>query len=235
MTSEYKLIIYDNDDTLAPTSDIINGILIETLHKYAPPTYKQFDADFVTYDCVGITIQDVFTKMAERSSVILPPDIQDTVLREYQGIYAKEIGKKLPQDPEQIEIIQFLSREFIQCVASNGRRKNVEATVAAVGVADIITPRHIVSAEDPVVEHPKPAPDMIIHIMHKMGMTDPSQVVFLDDSPHGCKAGLAAGVVTVGFTKFISDKSSRTAALHDVGVRHIVDNWRDFQRFVLGN
>lgn len=234
MTFRNKLIIYDNDETLARTSGIINGIFIDTLHPLAPDSYRQFTAEFVTQDCVGITVKELFDKMAQLAGIPLAPDVIEKILHDYQKEYVEKIGNLLPKDPEQIQIITDLSTHFSQCVASNGRRRNVEATVAAVGVGHIIQPHHIFSAEDPEIQHPKPAPDMIWYAMKTMGITDPRQVIFLDDSPHGCQAGLEAGVVTVGFTRHIDDKAARASALRAIGVKHVIDNWNDFQIFALG-
>lgn len=138
MTFKNKLIIYDNDETLARTDEIINGALIDTVHNYASEEYRQFTAKFVTRDCAGTTVQGIFDEMAKRVRSPLDQKIVDQIIREYQVTYAQILPSRLPQDPEQIQIITDLSTDFLQCVASNGRRRNVEATVAAVGVGHIV-------------------------------------------------------------------------------------------------
>lgn len=63
-------------------------------------------------------------------------------------------------------------------------------------VLKLPVPENLVVAED--VENGKPDPACYLMGMEKLGATDASQVLVLEDSPAGIKAGKAAGCKTLG-------------------------------------
>lgn len=64
------------------------------------------------------------------------------------------------------------------------------------GVLKLPVPENLVVAED--VENGKPDPACYLMGMGKLGATDPSQVLVLEDSPAGIRAGKAAGCKVLG-------------------------------------
>ena len=79
-------------------------------------------------------------------------------------------------------------------VASNGPMAKMQASLRPSGLWEWFDGR-IYSGH---VFAPKPAPDMLVHAMAD-AKAKPSETVFIDDSPSGCRAGQAAGVKTFGF------------------------------------
>ena len=54
------------------------------------------------------------------------------------------------------------------------------------------------------VEHGKPAPDLFLHAAARMG-AEPDRCVVVEDSVHGVRAGVAAGMRVYGFGGGLSD------------------------------
>jgi glycerol 3-phosphatase-1 len=63
-------------------------------------------------------------------------------------------------------------------------------------VLDLPTPEHLVAAED--VENGKPDPSCYLMGKEKLGLGEKAEVLVLEDSPAGIKAGKAAGCKVLG-------------------------------------
>lgn len=72
---------------------------------------------------------------------------------------------------------------------------------------------HIVSGS--CVEHGKPQPDIFLYALNKMGLNK-EDVMIIEDSVNGIKAGIASGMYTIGFkgSKIIQDTSQANIEVH---------------------
>jgi HAD superfamily hydrolase (TIGR01509 family) len=82
------------------------------------------------------------------------------------------------------------------CLASSSHHDRIAASLATTGLLGFFPPHCRFSATD--VEHGKPAPDLFLHAAAVCGH-DPSTCVVVEDSPHGVRAALAAGMAVIGF------------------------------------
>lgn len=46
----------------------------------------------------------------------------------------------------------------------------------------------------------KPAPDVYLEVLKRLGCTDPSRAMIIEDAVHGLNAAKAAGCISVGIT-----------------------------------
>lgn len=97
-----------------------------------------------------------------------------------------------------LECIQILSQAGFQLgIATNDSTRGAEETLRAFGIADLFT--GIIGYD--AVEHPKPAPDMVLAFARIAGIT-PIQIAMVGDNVHdlaaarGAGAGLAIGVLS---------------------------------------
>lgn len=81
------------------------------------------------------------------------------------------------------------------CVASSGTHKKMRYTLGLTGLYDTFAGR-IYSATE--VAHGKPAPDLFLHAAARMGVP-PTGCVVVEDSVHGVRAAVAAGMTVYGF------------------------------------
>ena len=81
-------------------------------------------------------------------------------------------------------------------IASNARRNFLDATLAAAG---LILPV-VLSSDD--VARPKPEPDIFWECANRLGIShhDRQRVIVFEDSAHGLRAAVAAGMVPIGVT-----------------------------------
>ena len=81
------------------------------------------------------------------------------------------------------------------CVASSGTHERMRFTLGLTGLWERFEGRVFSTTE---VDRGKPAPDLFVHAARTMGW-DPSHCVVVEDSAHGVRAGLDAGMAVVAF------------------------------------
>ncbi|SEW39400.1 haloacid dehalogenase superfamily, subfamily IA, variant 3 with third motif having DD or ED [Cognatiyoonia koreensis] len=188
-----KLVIFDCDGVLVDSEPITSAVISQNLAKYGLP----IPVDEVDRLFSGGTMQGVF-ETAKSEGAQLPDEWLDEI---YALIFA-ELAKGVPVFPGLFDLLDELRAANVQCaVASNGPMQKMQITLTPSGLWDrldgwIFSREHF---------RPKPAPDMIFHAMKVAGARD-SETVFIDDTVSGCRAGIAAGVKTYGFTQGRSTK-----------------------------
>ena len=108
-------------------------------------------------------------------------------------------------------------------VASNGTMKRMGLSLGPSGIWDRLEGRILSRETFPA----KPDPAMILHAVAQTG-ADPERSFMIDDSVPGCRAGINAGVHTVGFAT-----EGQDARLAEVGAT-VVNSMAAAQRFILG-
>lgn len=105
-------------------------------------------------------------------------------IRETEGITVKK-GVK--------DIFEYIRNNGLKCaVATSTRRESAEKTLHEIGVWDYLDA--VVYGDE--VEHGKPEPDIFLRAAKAIGV-NPSEVVVVEDSINGIKAGYAAGMRVV--------------------------------------
>ena len=91
-----------------------------------------------------------------------------------------------------VETVRRLARSWPLALASSSHPRVIDAALDGTGLRDAF--RAVVSSDE--VEHGKPAPDVFLEAARRLGV-DPADVVVVEDSLNGLKAGRAAGMTTV--------------------------------------
>ena len=81
----------------------------------------------------------------------------------------------------------------------------------------------------------KPAPDIFLLALDRLRMK-PSECVVLEDSPHGVKGALAAGIPAIGFvggSHLEGKRDLHASILRDAGAAHVFVRLEDFGRHIL--
>lgn len=79
-----------------------------------------------------------------------------------------------------------------------GSPEKIRHNLSAAGLLPLFQPGLIVSAHD--VARGKPAPDVYLEAMRRLGCGDARRVLVVEDSAHGLQAAQAAGAYAVGIT-----------------------------------
>ncbi len=140
---------------------------------------------------VGVSNATVRTAVAQEFGVHLDDGFWEEVRRE--GMAA--LADRVTAIPGIAALIRQL--DVPHCLASSSRHDRIELSLRTAGLLDLFPRRIRFSSQDVVCG--KPSPDLFMHAADVMGV-QPSRCLVVEDSPHGVRAALAAGMDVVGFT-----------------------------------
>ena len=110
-----------------------------------------------------------------------------------------------------------------RCVASSSDHARIALTLRLTGLAGFFATR-IFSGTD--VARGKPAPDLFLHAAAAMDCP-PNRCVVVEDSVMGVRAGVAAGMVVIGFTGGAHAVAGSAAQLSTAGASRVIATMRD--------
>ena len=214
-----ELVIFDCDGVLVDTEHATAAIIAENLTRHGLPVTPRDVATLF----VGGTMEGVRTE-ATRRGARLPDNWLDDI---YDTIYTRmaagvEVFDGVP------DLLDALEAAGVPCyVASNGTMEKMRHSLGPSGLWDRFRGHlggRILSREG---HAPKPDPAMILHAMAQTG-ANAQRTVMIDDSPTGCRAGINAGVRTIGFAT-----EGQDAALAAIGAE-VVNTVAGIRRLLLG-
>ncbi|WP_298841707.1 HAD family phosphatase [uncultured Roseobacter sp.] len=181
------MVIFDCDGVLVDSEPLTDRVLRRSLARYG----LNISTEEVSGLFLGGTIAGVMQKACD-----LGADLPDSWV---DDIYA-EIFEVLERDVEIVPgaagVLDALDAAgILYAVGSNGPHRKMEITLERTGLAGRLAGR-VWSRED--VPNPKPAPDVYLAAAQAAGVS-PHRCVVVEDSPNGARAGVAAGMYTVGF------------------------------------
>ena len=161
-------------------------------------------------DLVGRTLDDALTTAAARAGRRVPVD--DLRLA-YDALYLPRLRASAKANPGLLALTGALSAAGIpMALASSSRLAEIDAIVAALGLGDVLAA--IASGEE--VRHPKPAPDVYLLAMRRLGL-GPAGLVAIEDSASGVAAAVAAGLACVAVRTTLTSGHDHSAAELTVG------------------
>ncbi len=140
--------------------------------------------------------------------------------REKEQIYEELYGPELHPVRGLIELVWLLKRSHFKLAV---------ATTAALGVTGfILSALHLEGAFDVVVTGNdvytgKPNPEIYNLTLEKLGVPA-TQAIAFEDSPHGVRAAVAAGIATIGMaTDYPAD------TLRELGVHEVISTFKEVE------
>lgn len=134
--------------------------------------------------------------------------------------YRQAIRERLVEVPGALAAIQ--SVRHAKAVASSSTTKGLEEKLRKVGHWDHFAP-HVYSSE--CVVRSKPAPDLFLHAAKAL-CVEPSHCLVIEDSVMGVRAAQAAGMRVWGFVGGGHNDDRSRAALAEIRVERVVEDWR---------
>lgn len=120
-------------------------------------------------------------------------DSVETLERESQSLFADLLPKHLRLLSGVEELLEALDQRGLpRCVATSSSRRFAQEVLSAVSILDRF--EFIITAED--VDKGKPHPDIYISAARRMSVRS-EQMLVLEDSHNGCKAGVSSGACTI--------------------------------------
>lgn len=209
------LVVFDCDGVLVDTEGPIFEVIAASVTRYGLPISPHEGAQSMT----GRTIEQLRDRMTEMGAQ-LPANWIDEI---YDGINTR-IAEGVQVFDGALDLINALEALDVPVfVASNGTMARMERSLGPCGIWDRLSGR-IMSCETFAA---KPDPAMINHAMVQTGVRA-SHTVMIDDSVPGCRAGLGAGVRTIGFAT-----EGQDATLAALGAE-VANSMADVRRLILG-
>ncbi|HEU4568668.1 MAG TPA: HAD family hydrolase [Marmoricola sp.] len=196
MLRDFALVIFDCDGVLVDSERLTVGVEAEVLTELGWP----MDAAEVVRRWMGTTSASQLAEIAahlgeeaaaefDRRTTTIIRTAFDTDLQAVEGV---------------VELVDALAALAIPtCVASSGTPARMELTLGATGLWDRFEGRIFSAVE---VEHGKPAPDLFLLAADRMGIA-PARCAVVEDSVHGVRAGVAAGMTVFGYAGGLTPES----------------------------
>lgn len=218
--NKFELIIFDCDGVLVDSEKIANEVFAKILNE----------------ECgFSLSLDDMFQTFVGHSS------------SQCMDIIEKMLGKKPPTHLEQRykeKINQTLSTSVTAvrgiekvlneisipfCVASSGSYEKMQTTLGKTKLLRYFS-NNLHSTSD--VSRGKPFPDIYLHAANKMGVTDVSKCLVIEDSPLGVKGGVNAGMTVFGYTELMSEKKLKDAGAHHTfnSMNSLINEIQNFEK-----
>lgn len=212
MPSSIALLVFDFDGVVADTEIVSNGVLADALSEIGLPT--TLDDALRTY--MGRGWKDCAALIEQALGRPVPPD--------FAAQRQQRIFDRLATELRAVDgVVGFIEgfREIPRCVASSSSPEWLRFCLERLGLAADFG-EHVYSVMH--VARGKPHPDVFLHAAKEMGV-HPDSVVVLEDSPTGVRAGIAAGMTTIGICAGSHVRAGHRARLDDAGAHHVVDTF----------
>jgi mannitol-1-/sugar-/sorbitol-6-phosphatase len=182
-------VIFDCDGTLVDSEPLSRAAWDQVLEPFG---YATRDDEYP--DLVGRPFPYVHAFLAERVTELPGPE---PLWAAYSDALFTLIDVRLEPFVDALDTLgELRSRGVRVAVASSSKRQRLDHTLHRVGLADAFA----VSVAGDEIEHGKPAPDMFVAAAAAMAVPAVRCAVIEDSAP-GVRAGLAAGMRTIGIAR----------------------------------
>ena len=187
MLRNIRLVIYDLDGVLIDSNRAILESFKLTMEEIGEP----FDPNLIT-PRIGLGLHHIFLDIMPEKHHSKLNELRQIYIKHFQGIDLSYITI-MPDVQETLE--DFNQKGYLQSLATNKTVTEAERILEAFEINRYFD----LMAGFMTVNNPKPAPDMILYILDKLKV-DPNEAILVDDTSVGLKAGITAGIKTVGIT-----------------------------------
>jgi HAD superfamily hydrolase (TIGR01509 family) len=206
-----ELIVFDFDGVLVDSEVISNEVVAAAL--------TELDYSVSVADChrrfTGLKLETIRAQIEAELGRPLSPRLEALVRDESY----RRLGSELQMVRGADALLGGLQGP--RCIASNSSPRWIELGLRATGLEPFFRPEVRFSAAH--VAQGKPAPDVFIHAAASM-QVDPTVCVVIEDSIHGVRAALTAGMRVLGFTGASHIAEGHAAILREAGVEAVFDD-----------
>ncbi len=212
--SNYELIIFDCDGTLADSEVAHNTVLMRQLHAMGLTEYT-VEKTMETF--MGYAVTDIVEKIETTHNVRFP----EGHIHKNQDVFREILPDHIRLDSTTYPLLEKLRNAGQKmAVGSNGTRGNVIETLRAAGLKEFFPDEFIFTFED--VKYPKPAPDLYLHVCDAMHVASRHAVV-VEDTVAGAMAGIAAKIDTVGYVG-LTHRDNQAARLKAIDCKWVIES-----------
>lgn len=207
-----------------------NGVLVDSEPLVATVVSQEFmragfalTPDVVARYFTGWRPADMFAEVESVAGRKLPPNFADRVASAIRRRFRTE----LRATGHTIHALTWLRGP--KCVASSSSYDRIRLSLETTDLIRFFEP-NLFSASD--VAHGKPAPDLFLHVAARMHKK-PAECIVVEDSPVGVAAGVAAGMMVIGFVGGSHAGSQRGDYLRSAGAALVINDMRALKSAVI--
>ena len=206
-----ELIVFDFDGVLVDSEVISNEVVAAAL--------TELDYPVSVADChrrfTGLKLETI--------RVLIEAELGRPLSPRLEALVRDESYRRLAGELQMVRGADVLLRglQGPRCIASNSSPRWIELGLRATGLEPFFRPEVRFSAAH--VAQGKPAPDVFILAATSM-QVDPTACVVIEDSIHGVRGALTAGMRVLGFTGASHIAEGHAAILREAGVAAVFDD-----------
>lgn len=189
MLEQIKCVIFDCEGTLIDSETLCCQALVSVFTSYgAKLTVEECLTNFT-----GGKLADILSSTRDRLGLQVSIDELEPLYREKLRILFQA---HLTPMPGADDLLQYLKDNNIEiCVVTNGPKNKLHFSLEITGLSEFFKDRMFSAFE---ANSWKPDPDLILYASMHMGFR-PEECVYIDDTPKGVAAGVAANIKTYHF------------------------------------
>jgi len=215
MLQGVQLIIYDLDGVLIDSTEAIVEAFEHTLREIG----VEYEEDRLM-PLMGHGLIHILEEVLPEEHRGKEWKLRERYIHHFQNSDTR-LTKLLPDVEETLRCLK--ERGYRQSVATNKTSSEAKRILKTLAVDDVFD--LVVGFLD--VPNAKPAPDMILYTLERLGV-ERRHAVFVDDTAFGLKAGVEAGVNTVGITTGHHTREQ----LMEVHPNYVVDSMHELKRLL---
>ena len=200
--SRFDLVIFDCDGVLVDSEKLANEVFAKVLNE----------------ECgFSLNLDDMFETFVGHSSSqcmdIISNMLGKPAPAHLEQRYKNEINQALAKSVTAVNGIEkVLNKIAIPfCVASSGSHEKMQTTL---GKTELLKYFEGLLFSTSDVSRGKPFPDIYLYAARKMGVSDMSKCLVIEDSPLGVRGGVSAGMTVFGYAELMSEKKLKDAGAH---------------------
>lgn len=210
-----KAILFDFDGTLANTAPGIVATLAETLRRMQKPIPTDEDAR----QTIGLPLRDALQRLGR-----LTDDEADMARDTYTDLFMTIEVNNISLFPDVEQTLQQLVAKGLRMAIVTSRDKaSLDVVLSRYGLTAYF--EQTITCDDHLT--PKPAPDMVNELLHRMQL-QPTDVLVMGDTTYDIDMGNAAHADTIAIT-YGNHTRQQLDASHPT---HIVDHFHDILTLV---
>ncbi|SON54233.1 Phosphorylated carbohydrates phosphatase [Hartmannibacter diazotrophicus] len=216
-TPDIKAVIFDMDGCLVDSEPLALEAVAAEMRASG---LHGATAEEVGSQYLGVSVNEICRDVGVRLGGAYPEGfverVEDRLFRAYDAGLDRIEGAADLLDQLEDEEIRF-------AIASGSSVRRLAKTLQAAGLSSYFTGRGF-SADQ--VARGKPAPDLFLLAAERLG-TEPAQCAVLEDSPHGIRGALAAGMHAVGFvggSHLKGREAAHAEILRQAGAAEVIDD-----------
>jgi len=209
--------VFDFDGVVADSEVLANTVLAEFVTELGVPL--TLDDSLRTF--MGKRLSDVLASIAAMTGRPLADDAAAAFMRRTLARFRSELCE-MPGLRDYLAATGDIAR----CIASSSSPERLAVCLEVLELTAAFG-RHVYSAS--MVPRGKPHPDLFLHAAAQCGV-DPADAIVIEDSANGVRAGIAAGMTTIGFLGASHIREGDEARLREAGAHHVARTYADVER-----